>query len=214
MQGNIQVSGLTIRQIDDRRKSSVPVTSWKWKREGGDTTQRQDRAVTWMEQNVHKETQGQCHGCSACAVSSSPTRRRALGLIQCSAGHLEIYNNFICELRSWSLLMSRAGPCNVCVLHSSLPHSHRVFGMPQELWIPVRTKRGSSLRFKMSTREVCRESWVLWISLSTRIPYSCFILIGLPLTKLKNCFPFKSTSLKGRKKAMAFSGTERQGDLS
>ena len=29
MQGNIQVSGLTIRQIDDRRKSSVPVTSWK-----------------------------------------------------------------------------------------------------------------------------------------------------------------------------------------
>ena len=61
MQGNIQVSGLTIRQIDDRRKSSVPVTSWKWKREGGDTTERQDRALTWMEQNVLKETQGQSH---------------------------------------------------------------------------------------------------------------------------------------------------------
>ena len=99
----------------------------------------------------------------------------------------------------------------MCVHHSSLPHSHRVFGMPQELWIPVHTKRGSSVRFKMSTREVCHESWVLWISLNARIPYSCFILIGLPLTKLKNCFPFKSTCLKSRKKAMAFSGTERQG---
>ena len=119
MQGNIQVSGLTIRQIDDRRKSSVPVTSWKWKREGGDTTERQDRALTWMEQNVLKETQGQRHGCSACAVSSSPTSRRALGLIQCSAGHLEIYNNFVCELRSWSLLMSRQVHAT-CV--SSIPH--------------------------------------------------------------------------------------------
>lgn len=72
----------------------------------------------------------------------------------------------------------------------------------------------SSVRLKMSAREECHESWGLWISLNTRIPYSCFILIGLPLTKLKNCFPFKSTCLKGRKKAMAFSGTERQGDPS
>lgn len=145
-------------QAADRRKSSVPMTSWKQRRERGDTTEYQDRAMIWMEQNVLKETQGQLHGCSTCPVSPSPTHWRALCLVQCSASHLEVYNDFIHELRfcewrwigQWSLPVSRADLCNMCVLHSSLPLSHRAFGIPQEHWIPVDTTCGSSVPLKVS----------------------------------------------------------------
>ena len=172
------------------------MTSWKQRRERGDTTEYQDRAMTWMEQNVLKETQGQLHGCATCAVSPSPTHWRALCLVQCSASHLEIYNDFIHELRfcewrwigQWSLPMSRADLCNMCVLHSLLPLSHRAFGMPQEHWIPVDTMCGSSVPLKMSMKAGCFESH--WTS-----------EFHTGLTALKNCaFHSNQVALKAERR--------------
>ena len=47
---DIQVSGLPMRQTDDRRKSPVPVTSWKWKR-GGGVTQQRGGTELWPERS-------------------------------------------------------------------------------------------------------------------------------------------------------------------